>query len=262
MRGWGRAAAVGLFAIVTAACSHNAPPADAKPAAMPGTPADAYAVWGKVLSSYVTDTGKIDFEQLKKDGAGDLKTFVAWVGTHGPRSQPADYPTPEAKLAYYVNSYNGLAMYNAITNKVHPKQKIRFFVLTKMRIDGQDMDLHSYENKVIRPLGEPRVHFALNCMVHGCPRLPQVPYSPDPATLNDQLDKGAKLFFSETRNVELHPDQKLVRFSSILKFYTGDFLKKAPSLIAYANSWRAPDQQIPADDAVKFIPYDWTLNQK
>lgn len=257
-----RLGAILLVGVLASACSHRAPPADVKPAAMPATPADAYATWGKVLTAYVTDTGKIDFAQLKKDGAGDLKTFVAWVGTHGPRSQPADYPTPEAKIAYYLNSYNGLAMYNAITNKVHPKQKIRFFVLTKMRIDGQDLDLHAYENEVIRPLGEPRVHFALNCMVHGCPRLPQVPYSPDPAQLGAQLDAGAKLFFNETRNVELHADTKTVRFSSILKFYTGDFLKKAPSLIAYANSWRPADQQIPADYAVKFIPYDWTLNQK
>src|SRR4051812_25886068 len=119
MTGWGkarRAVAVGLIALVTSACSHRAPVTGVKPEAVPASAADAYALWGKVLSAYVSDTGKIDFAQLKKDGAGDLKTFVAWVGTHGPRSQPAEYPTPEAKIAYYLNSYNGLAMYNAITN--------------------------------------------------------------------------------------------------------------------------------------------------
>ena len=38
-----------------------------------------------------------------------------------------------------------------------------------------------------------------------------------------------------------------------------DFLKKAPSLIAYANRYR--EAKIPDSYRVEFIPYDWTLNQ-
>lgn len=258
-----RFAAVVLLALAAGAC-HKAP-VPAKPEATFATPADAYTAWGQVLSKEVSDAGKIDFAELKKDHRL-LDAMVAWDGAHGPKSQPADFPTREAKIAYYLNSYNSLAMYNAITNKSKPRAKvlgpIPFFLWTKMRIDGEWIDLHKYENAIIRPMGEPRVHFALNCMVRGCPRLPQVPYSPDAATLEGQLDAGAKLFFNEDRNVKVNAADEVVRFSSILKFYTEDFLKKSPSLIAYANQYRAPEQQIPPGYKVEFIPYDWTLNQR
>ena len=261
-----RRAALSLLLLMAGGCSHHAPVADVRPETLPQSPGEAYIVWGRVLNSYVTETGKIDFELLKHDGARDLNTFVAWVATHGPSSQPADYPTPQAKIAYWVNSYNALAMYDVLTNTARPATflgRAKFFALTKFDVDGKPIDLHSYEDEVIRPAGEERVHFELNCMVRGCPRLPQVPLSPNPSTQEEELRNAAKLFFSEPRNVELHPEKKVVRMSSIpAKFYPKDFKAKAPSLIAYANKWRAPDQQIPADYKVKAIPYDWTLNQK
>lgn len=46
--------------------------------------------------------------------------------------------------------------------------------------------------------------------------------------------------------------------SAILEFYTKDFLAKSPTLIAYINRY-AP-AGIPADFAIEFIDYDWTVN--
>jgi len=71
------------------------------------------------------------------------------------------------------------------------------------------------------------------------------------------------LFFSEEpRNVDVREAEKTVRFSSILKFYTKDFLvpnTDAKTLIEYANKYR--ERKIPEGFEVKWIPYDWTLNQ-
>ena len=103
-----------------------------------------------------------------------------------------------------------------------------------------------------------RVHFALNCMVQGCPRLPREPFEAD--RLAAQLDAAATLFFSEARNVELQPDRKVVRFSEILSFYTKDFLARAPTLIDYANRYRS--EKIPTDWKVEFIPYNWKINKQ
>ena len=68
------------------------------------------------------------------------------------------------------------------------------------------------------------------------------------------------MFFSEDRNVALDSEGRVVRFSEILRFYTKDFLAKAPTLIAYANLYRS--DPIPSDWKVEFIPYDWTLNSQ
>jgi len=120
------------------------------------------------------------------------------------------------------------------------------------------MSLHTLENDVIRPLGEPRVHFALNCMVRDCPRLPRAPFAP--ATLQAQLNAAAQEFLSAPRHVEVDPAARRVRFSAILKGYDEDFLAVAPSLIAYANRYR--DEPVPEDWQVEFLDYDWTLNRQ
>ena len=224
---------------------------------------DPHEAWARVLTTHVTETGKIDFVAVKKNPA-DLEAYVAWAAKNGPESTPEAFPTKEAKLAYWLNTYNAMCMYNAIKNSVLPKSKVRFFALTKLKIDGKEMSLHALENEVIRKFDEPRIHFLLNCMVRGCPRLPQIPMKAE--TLEVQMDAAARLFFSEEpRNVELLPQEKVVRMSSILKFYTEDFVKPktpAANLIEYANTLRPADRAIPADFKVEFIPYDWTLNQK
>ncbi len=152
-------------------------------------------------------------------------------------------------------------MYNVVQAGLPPELgsiKVRFFYRNRLRLGGRAISLYALENSIIRPLGEPRVHFALNCMVRGCPRLPREPF--EGARLEAQLEAAARLFFAEERNVRLDPAAKTVHFSEILRFYTKDFLAKAPSLIAYANLYR--DDPIPADWRVEFIPYDWTLNSQ
>jgi hypothetical protein len=95
-------------------------------------------------------------------------------------------------------------------------------------------------------------------MAVSCPRLPRVPF--DAANLDAQLDHAARLFFSEPEHLQFDAGANLVRFSSILDFYPEDFLREAPSLIAYANRYLA--QSIPEAAKVEFIPYDWTINRR
>lgn len=111
---------------------------------------------------------------------------------------------------------------------------------------------------VIRPMGDERVHFALNCMAVGCPRLPKSPFTA--SALNEQLDREARRFFGEPRNLQLAPARKTVRLSELLKFYTEDFQRRSPGLIAYVNQYAR--EKIPEDYAVDFIDYDWTVNSQ
>jgi hypothetical protein len=208
----------------------------------------------------VDDRGRIDFTGVTKDPA-DLDTFVAYVGAVSPQSDPASFPTQAAVLAYYLNAYNALAMYNVIESGIPPELdtiKFKFFYKNKLLMGGRRISLYDLENKLVRPMGDPRVHFTLNCMVRGCPRLPREPFQE--SGLDSQLDAAAKLFFSEARNVELQPEKKTVRFSEILSFYTKDFLAKAPTLPDYANQYRS--EKIPTEWRVEFIPYDWKLNKQ
>jgi Protein of unknown function, DUF547 len=136
--------------------------------------------------------------------------------------------------------------------------KFTFFYLRTFTIGGKSISLYKFENDVIRPLGEERVHFALNCMVVSCPRLPRVAFSA--AGLEGQLDTAARSFIGETRNVWIEHAKREVRLSAIFDFYTEDFLAHAPSLVAYVNRYRAA--QIPSDFKVHFLEYHWTVNHR
>lgn len=230
------------------------------PAPKPDAGRDPHEAWARVLQTHVDDAGRIDFKAIDRDPA-DLEAYVAWIAKNGPRSTPEAFQTREQKLAYYMNAYNALCMYNAVKNDVKPKQKIRFFFRTELPMDGRKITLYALENEIVRPMNEPRIHFILNCMVRGCPRLPREPMKAE--TLEAQMEAAARLFFSEEpRNVDVKEKAGVVRFSSILKFYTEDFVEPktdAKNLIAYANKYR--DAKIPESYRVEFIPYDWTLNQ-
>lgn len=120
------------------------------------------------------------------------------------------------------------------------------------------MSLYALENDVIRPLGDERVHFALNCMSVSCPRLPRQPFRAD--NLNRQLDDAARQFFAEPRNLQVVTERKLVRVSSILEFYTQDFLAHSLNLVAYINKYAS--KSIPGDYRIEFLDYDWNVNDQ
>jgi hypothetical protein len=185
---------------------------------------------------------------------------VEYVANHGPVTDPQEFLTADARLAHYLNAYNALSMYNVLDSGIPLTnaglRKVKFFLLKKFKIDGEKMSLYTYENEIIRKQGDERVHFALNCMARSCPILPQVPFQAN--TLRAELQKQAKQFFSETRNLRIDKNTKTVHVSQILEFFTGDFLVKEKSLIGYIN--RYSQEQIPADYSVQFIPYDWTVN--
>lgn len=223
--------------------------------------APPYEAWARVLEKYVDDQGRINFAGVAKDRT-DLDRFVAYVYDVGPNNQPQRFPTPEHVLAFHINAYNALAMHKVIESDIPQTlaglKKIGFFYLGKVQVGGEPISLYDYENKVIRALNEPRIHVALNCMSIGCPRLPREPFLPE--KLDQQLDREARLFYNEVRNVEVNASRSVLRLSEILDFYTADFLAKAPSLAVYVNRYRL--SPVPENYTVEFIAYDWTINRQ
>ncbi len=228
------------------------------PAAPPGDPE---AAWRRVLSRHVDDQGRVDFAGLARDDA-DLRRWVAQIAAEAPNNAPARFASPAAVLAFHVNAYNGLAV-NAvlaagIPGRLDLADRVRFFKLTRMVVGSTAISLYDYENDVIRPLGDARVHVALNCMAASCPRLPRQPFAA--ADLDAALEAAAREFFNYPRHVAVQPSSRRVEVSAILDFYAEDFLAVAPSLLAYVNRYRTVP--IPDDFTLGFLPYDWTINRQ
>jgi uncharacterized protein DUF547 len=250
----------GRLLVAVAASALSAPhPAGAGQPQM--SPEAEYQSWARVLQRHVDAQGRVDFAGLSADSI-ELKRFVEWIGAVAPGNRPDLFPTRAHVLAYHLNAYNALAMAEVIDEGI-PRtlrflERVRFFYLRKFPIGGKRISLYDYENEVIRPLGEERVHFALNCMSVGCPRLPRSPFLPE--TLERDLDREARRFLGESRNLRADTAARTVHLSEIFKFYEEDFPKKAPSLVAYVNRYRAP--ALPDDFRVELIPYDWTVNRQ
>jgi hypothetical protein len=248
------AAAVAVGALI------GAQPASAAPATL----AEALDFWSNALTRFVDEQGRTDFDALAAD-RNALDEFVAYVESVSPATAPELFPRSADVLAYHLNAYNALVMRGVIDEGITDGftsflKRQSFFRLRKVTVGGRSMSLSTYENEVIRPLREPRVHFALNCMVRSCPRLPQTAFSAD--ELEAQLEAAAREFFNDPRNVRVDAAAREVWLSSILDFYTEDFAPdgKRESLTAYVNRYR--DEPVDSKLTVKFIPYDWTLNRQ
>ena len=249
----------GAVALVSG-CASVRPPVSATPS----TGAPPYEAWARVLQKHVDAEGRVNFAGLANDRA-DLDRVVAFVYANGPNNRPDLFPTRQHDLAFHINAYNALSIYKVIETGIPETnaglRKVFFFAFGKVQVGGQPVSLYDYENKVIRPLGDPRIHMALNCMSVSCPRLPREPFLPE--TLDQQLERETKYFFSEPRNLKVDSVNKVVTTSEILKFFAEDFLLTAPSLIAFINRYRAgAPAKIPEDFRVDYFPYDWTINRQ
>ncbi|MEK9627773.1 MAG: DUF547 domain-containing protein [Nitrospinota bacterium] len=214
--------------------------------------------WEKTLKKFVDSEGKVAFKKLDSDHT-DLLFYVDYIS----KTDPKNLKEKNQQLAFYINSYNALAMYGVVYHKI-PKDfnslidRANFFKFTEYNIGGTEISLYDYENKIIRPIGDPRVHFALNCMVVDCPRLPNTPFIPE--ELDFQLNVAALEFLNNPKKVLVDHVNKEVKVSEILKFYEEDFVnpKQASSLLEYINKFRK--EKIPSSYEVSFFKYDWTVN--
>ena len=106
------------------------------------------------------------------------------------------FSSADERLAHHINAYNAMAMFAVLENDIHHTNtgltKVKFFFLQRYRIANSKKSLYKYE-KEIRALGDPRIHFALNCMSISCPILPQVPFAA--SSLNKVLDFFLALIF-------------------------------------------------------------------
>ena len=218
--------------------------------------------WEYVLANYVDEEGRTNFKALSEDIA-PLENVVTFIGFASPTATPELFSSPEEVMSYHINSYNALAMYGVIEKGIPDGftsffSRAAFFKFRDVVIGGKVTNLYDYENDVIRPLNEPRAHFALNCMVKDCPRLPKTPFYPE--QLNETLEQLAHEFFNKQKHFYLDDKRKRAYVSEILDFYTEDFVAsgKARDLPQYINKYI--EQPIPSNYKLRFIDYDWRIN--
>ncbi len=216
--------------------------------------------WEAILRSRVDSLGRVDFSGLQADPR-PLAAVAGALANAGPRTTPGAFPDAASRLAFLINAYNALAMQGIVERGVPASlgliDRFSFFARTRFPFDGGSIALKALEDNVIRPLGEERAHFALNCMVVACPRLPREAFRG--ARLEQQLQAARVEFCDSPYHVRPQPADRVVFLSTIFSFYTSDFVPaKAPDLVTYVNRTRATP--VPTNLRPLFLEYDWTIN--
>ncbi|MBF0194805.1 MAG: DUF547 domain-containing protein [Magnetococcales bacterium] len=163
----------------------------------------------------------------------------------------------KAKLAFYINAYNILAIKMVVDN--WPVKSIKdigswFNPVWKKnvgKISGKTVTLHEIEHDILRKMGEPRIHMAIVCASLSCPDLRHEPYRTN--MLEAQLEDQTQQFFNnKSKGLEISGDS--IKTSKILDWFAEDFNDQMAFIRKYRND-------IPSNSKIDgFLNYNWSLN--
>ena len=216
----------------------------------------SYALALKNVSSGTKNNVKlalVDYQTLKENG----KLEAAY-------QQLSSFPvknlnSKKEKLAFYINAYNILALKTVIDHWPLDSIKDVGSLLSPVwgkpagSIDGKTVSLDDIENKILRPMGEPRIHFAIVCASVSCPDLRNTPYTA--SKLNAQLNEQVQKFLTNA-DKGLRVGNESIQISRIFDWFGKDF-KPAGGVEAFIRRYRSDLPELPLKEDIN---YDWNVN--
>src|SRR5688572_25176474 len=159
--------------------------------------------------------GHVDYPGFQ-DAPG-LKAYLAEL------AKPVKLDSKAEQLAYNINAYNAFAI-QGILDGLSPSSFIgrqRYFRVQEWPLAGKRISLYDLEHAVLRPLGDPRMHFAIICASKSCPFLRSDVYTA--AKLDAQLDEQARQFVNDPSRNRFDKTTKTAHLSEIFKWFDEDF---------------------------------------
>lgn len=177
-------------------------------------------------------------------------------------TNPEDFTRRHEKLAYWINAYNFLVIDLIVTKG--ERESIRNlgdlletpWTAYSWQLGDERYTLHEIKNRILMPMGEPRVHFALSCATVSCPDLMRTAYRG--STLDTQLDEQVRASLTnEAKMYRYVPSANEAYISPLFVKYADDFNNR--DIKSWINEFR-PNELKPSTD-IHIFPYDWSLNK-
>lgn len=226
--------------------------------------------WDRLLRRHVDEAGEVGYSQWKET-PDDVQALDAYLESLS-RADPVLDAGREARLAFWINAYNALTIrgilreYPTASIQNHAARLWGFNIWRDLllHVGEQDYSLGQIEHELLRPLQEPRIHFAIVCASRGCPRLLNRAYQS--SDLEQQLQDNSRNFFADPQRLNYDSSTGRLRLSPILKWYAKDFgesqdemLKNITPYLPDSVSGRLPDKRSFVPD---YLDYDWSLNDR
>ncbi len=229
-----------------------------------------HSLWDRLLYRYVDDRGGVNYRAWKasREDWQLLRQYLDTLST----ASIAKQASKEAKLAFWINAYNAVTVRGIL--REYPTSSIRNHTAAiagynvwkdlLLRVGGQAVSLEQMEHQILRKMGEPRIHFAIVCASHSCPRLLNRAYKAE--RLDEQLTANTKHFFAEGENFRYDAQSQRFYLSSILKWFGEDFgssqaarLNAISPYLPTKAAYQAAQNNIVN---VSYLDYDWSLNEQ
>jgi hypothetical protein len=215
-----------------------------------------HALWDELLQEHVDENGMVNYKAFAEN-ENQLDTYLQELGKYPPQNSWSK----SQKKAYLINAYNAFTVKLILED--YPVESIRSigglfsnpFTKAFAQIGDKSYSLDDIEKGMLLKLGDPRVHFAVNCASESCPKLANYAYVA--TKLNQQLDKATKAFINSKEN-KLTPSK--VELSKIFKWYASDFGTDTNSVLKFIN--RYADEKVNENASISYLPYSWKLNEK
>lgn len=236
-----------------------------------------------ILLHEVVRSPGVDYPALVERRA-ELEAFLGALN-RVTEADLASAPRPD-RLAFWINAYNACmlrrvvdhfplgsgprpSLSERIRNRLagRPESSVwqipEVFTGAFCPVAGALRSLDEIEHSILRPMGEPRIHFAINCAARSCPPLHPDAYEGD--RLESQLDERVRAFLVDPGQFSLERDgaRVVVRTNPILNWFGEDFGGDRGVLDFLARYSVGTQRALLShpDTGIEFFPYDWTLNE-
>ncbi|RMG32754.1 MAG: DUF547 domain-containing protein [Planctomycetota bacterium] len=229
-----------------------------------------HSLWDALLQKYVDRDGFVDYRRWKATAADRqaLDRYLAILSTGNPDQRT----TRQAKLAFWINAYNALTIrgilreYPTTSIRNHTARLFGYNIWKNLHlyVGGKPYHLEQIEHQILRPMRDPRIHFAIVCASRGCPRLLNRAYVPE--KVDEQLDANARDFFSRPQNFRFDPAANRFYLSSILSWFAEDFGSDTAAqlrrIAPYLPTEAARQAALRGNVSISYLDYDWSLNDQ
>ncbi|HDS83725.1 MAG TPA: DUF547 domain-containing protein [Phycisphaerales bacterium] len=250
---------------------------------------ELFDLFGRIFNDqYITETGFVDYTTLRRKRADLIKASNLLEKLH-----PAVLMSlnREQRIAFWINTYNTCILKLIIDN--YPIQPKWYMILypsnsimqipgatTKVffRIMGLEYNLKEMRNDLLLDrYRDPRICFALTEAARGGAILRNEPYLPD--TLEEQLDDQVHRFLNSPHGLRINRQSNVLHLSNVFSMNKKVFLESEYAEILRFRA-RKPEERawlnflskyLPQEDAqwldandptIRFIDFDWNLNEK
>lgn len=211
--------------------------------------------WDAILQNIVKD-GLVDYSRAK--ALPEFKPFITELKAVNFR----ELPGPEQRMTFLINAYNALTV--ELLLKHYPIDSIKdiggwFSGPWSIEVypAGEEMlTLDDIEHENLRLMGDPRIHFAINCASMSCPVLRNTAFRAD--LLAQQLDEQRLSFITSERGVQFVEGKPgTVKISKIFRWFRQDW-GGTEGVLAMLQAKHPNGKSIRNIDS--YLQYDWSLN--